>query len=90
VSVWFFFWPYRRKFELDYKLDRAGNIVRWSVVLAGFGVALLPGPRFGATRVVAGMVLLAFLAWPNFAYHLVRLFRRSEADRSDRRRSPWD
>jgi hypothetical protein len=80
VSIWFFFWPYRRKYELDYKLDRTAQTVRWSIVLACFGVALLPGPQFKPVRIVAGIILAAFLAWPNFAYHLARLFRRGVND----------
>lgn len=77
VSIWFFFWAYRRKYELDHKLDRMAKAIRWSIVLAGFAVALLPGPRFRDTRIIAGIILVAFLAWPNFAYHLITLFRRS-------------
>jgi hypothetical protein len=67
VSIWFFFWPLRRKYELDYKLDSTAQRVRWSIVLAGFGVALLPGPQFKTARIIAGIILVAFLAWPNFA-----------------------
>jgi hypothetical protein len=65
VSVWLFFWPIRRKSEVDFKLDRAGQLVRWSIVIVG------------------GVFLLAFLAWPNFAYHLVLQFRRSPAAGSE-------
>lgn len=77
VGIWFFFWPYRRKYELDYKLDRTAQAIRWSVVLAGFGLALLRGPQSRLVRIIGGVVLLAFLAWPNFAYHLAQFFRRS-------------
>jgi hypothetical protein len=77
VSIWFFFWPYRRKYELDHKLDRTAKTVRWSIVVAGFGIALLPGPELKIVRIAAGIVLVAFLAWPNFAYHLAWLFRRT-------------
>lgn len=76
VCIWFFFWPYRRKYELDYKLDGASNIVRWAVVLSGLGAALLPGLALRYARVAWGIVSVAFLAWPNFAYHLTRLLRR--------------
>jgi hypothetical protein len=81
VGIWFFFWPLRRKYELDYNLDSAAQTVRWSIVLAGFGVALLPGPQFKTARIVAGIILVAFLAWPNFAYYLTLLFTRSPARR---------
>jgi hypothetical protein len=70
VSVWFFFWAYRRKYELDYKLDRTTQTIRWLIVLAGFGLALLPGPESKIVRITSGVMLVAFLAWPNFAYHL--------------------
>jgi hypothetical protein len=76
VSVWFFFWAYRRKYELDYKLDRTAQTVRWSIVLAGFDLALLPGSEFKIVRITGGFVLVAFLAWPNFAYHLAGVLGR--------------
>ena len=81
VSVWFFFWPYRRKYDLDHQLDRTAQTVRWLIVLSGFSVALLPGPQFKIMRIAGGIVLLAFLAWPNFAYHLTAVFNRRSDDR---------
>jgi hypothetical protein len=76
VSVWFFFWVYRRKYELDYKLDKTAQTMRWLIVLFGFAIALIPGPQFKIPRIIAGVMLVAFLAWPNFAHHLTVLFRR--------------
>jgi hypothetical protein len=83
VSIWFFFWPFRRKYELDYKLDRIAQTVRWSIVLAGFGVALLPGPQIKDIRIITGIIFVAFLAWPNLAYHLTQFFRRSHEGMSE-------
>ena len=87
VSIWFFFWPFRRKYDLDYKLDRTAQIVRWSIVIGGFVFALAPGPEFKIVRILAGIILAAFLAWPNFAFHLTFQSRRlSFAKTSDRRK----
>jgi hypothetical protein len=76
VSIWFFFWPFRRKYDLDYKLDSTAQVARWSIVLAGFVLALLPGPEFKVVRILAGIILAAFLAWPNLAYYLTFQSRR--------------
>ncbi len=76
VSVWFFFWPLRRKYELDYPLDRSAQVVRWLVVGVFFLLALNRRPDFTIVRIVAAVVSTAFLAWPNFAYRLTQLFRR--------------
>jgi tryptophan-rich sensory protein len=76
VSVWLFFWAYRRKYELDYKLDSTAQTMRWLIVVFGFTVALIPGPQFKIVRIIAGVLLLAFLAWPNFAHYLTQLLRR--------------
>jgi hypothetical protein len=79
VSIWFFFWPFRRKYDLDYKLDSTAQLVRWFIVLAGFALALLPGPKYKLVRILAGIMLAVFLAWPNLAYHLTHLLRRPPA-----------
>jgi hypothetical protein len=76
LGIWFVFWAQRRSNELDLELDRTMRAVRWSIVLAGFAAALLSGTRFRALRIVGGVMLLAFLCWPNYAYHLVRAWRR--------------
>jgi hypothetical protein len=82
VGVWFMAWPYRKRYGLDYEFDRPTKIVRWSIVLACFGLALLPGPSFKVARIVSGGVLLGFVAWPNFAYHSTRLFKHDAEPRS--------
>src|SRR5579863_3600722 len=83
VTIWLAFWAIRRKYELDHKLDRTARFVRWSMVsigfavaFIGFAVALLPGNQLGVVRLSAGALLIAFLAWPNLAYHSTRLLRR--------------
>jgi hypothetical protein len=76
VGIWIVFWAYRSHYALDYELDRAGHVLRWSVVLLGFSSVLLPGSEFAYVRVAGGVLGLAFLVWPNFAYHLRQLFKR--------------
>jgi hypothetical protein len=76
MGIWFLFWGYRRSLELDVKLDRTMRAVRWSIVVVGFAAALLQGPGFRVTRIVGGVVLVAFLCWPNLAYHIVGVWRR--------------
>jgi hypothetical protein len=76
VCIWFVFWAYRRRYELDEKLDRRAKLVRWSIVGVCYVLGCLPGPRFGPAKAVALVVGLAFFCWPNFAYHLTNWFRR--------------
>jgi hypothetical protein len=76
VCIWFVFWAYRRKYELDEKLDRPAILVRWSVVGVCYVLASLPGPRFAPAKEVAMVVGLAFFCWPNFAYRVKNVFRR--------------
>jgi hypothetical protein len=76
VTIWFFFWPYRRKFELDVKLDRTEQALRWSVFLIGFSIQLLRNPEYKWLRFVAMIVAIAFVAWPNYAHHVAMLARR--------------
>jgi hypothetical protein len=77
VCIWLAVWAIRKKHGLDEKLDRNAQAVRWLIVVSSFGLALLRGPEFKLIRIFAGLLLLAFLCWPNFAYHLTGLFRRS-------------
>jgi hypothetical protein len=75
VCIWFVFWAYRRKYELD---GRA-KVVRWSIVGVCYVLGCLPGPRFGPAKLAALVVGLAFFCWPNFAFHLTKFFRRGGA-----------
>jgi hypothetical protein len=74
VCIWFAAWSIRRRGELDEKLDRAALALRWVVAVAGWLLASRPGP--GYVRAVALILSLAFLCWPNLAWHTVSLARR--------------
>ena len=73
-SVWFCSWAIRRGGEFDYPLDFAAKVVRWALVIVLLGSAeYFPG--LSTYRLTLGLGGIAFLAWPNFAYHLTRLLR---------------
>lgn len=81
ACIWFSVWAVRRKAEVDYALERPARVVRWSVVVVGFVMGYyLPGPKFGYLRVAGGFLGLAFLCWPNFAYHLTNLFTKEKGE----------
>lgn len=73
ASVWFVSWALRRRYELDYKLDRREQILRWAVIALTLGLTLLRGSDFAVVRIVAGLTGIAFLAWPNLAHHTMGL-----------------
>jgi len=73
-SLWFISWGIRRGGEFDYPLDFTGQVVRWVLAVVSLGAATY-FPGLSAPRVTLGLCGLAFLAWPNFAYHLTRLLR---------------
>src|SRR5665213_3063715 len=74
LGPWFSAWAIRHKWELDYKLSVRARSVRWAIVAAGYSIALTPGTNLWAVRVCGGFTGLGFLCWPNFAYHLTKLF----------------
>lgn len=74
IAVWLPCWAIRYRSELDYKLDKAGRLLRWTVILLGVGLTFLPGPSFATARVVGTILVMAFFAWPNLAYYLRRFF----------------
>jgi hypothetical protein len=76
ISVWFVAWALRRRYELDIQLKRSEQIARWIVVAGCLAMTLLPGPQFAAVRVVAGIIGISFLAWPNLGHHVMKLFGR--------------
>jgi len=83
VTVWLPFWGFRKKYALDYKLERTAQYVRWSVVglcliLDDFGI-VPPGKLAGTLAII----FLAFIAWPNLAYYLTRPFRRRPGSPGD-------
>lgn len=73
-SLWFVSWGIRHGSDLDYPLDFTGKAVRWVlvVVLLGAGECF---PGFSTARLILGLGGVAFLAWPNFAYHFTRFLR---------------
>ena len=77
IGIWLGIWGLRRKLESDYKLDGIARAVRWCIVVTSWIIGSIPGRGVGPLSAVAVLVALAFLWWPNFAYHLTRLFRRS-------------
>lgn len=74
-GIWFVAWAIRRKGEFDYRLDRITQLLRWVIVAVSFAV-VTNFPKPSVPRAIALTVGLAFLAWPNFAYHLRNFFRR--------------
>jgi len=74
IGIWLSIWVIRYKAEIDEKLDAPAKAVRWGIVIAGFLVAAIPGSRFGWVRVLGYVIGLLFLCWPNFAYHIRRVF----------------
>ena len=76
IGIWLGIWGLRRKLESDYKLDRVARAVRWSIVLGSWIIGSIPGRSIGPLSGAACLVGLAFLWWPNFAYHLTKIFRR--------------
>jgi hypothetical protein len=79
ISLFFVSWAIRRGSEVDEKLDSTVQITRWAVVAFGYLAGSVPGPRFAIFKVILLLLGLAFLCWPNFAYHLTNFFRRGSA-----------
>jgi hypothetical protein len=73
ASVWFVSWALRRRYDLDYKLGGTEQILRWVVIGLAFGFTMLRGPGSALVRVIAGILGIAFLAWPNLAHHMMGL-----------------
>jgi hypothetical protein len=73
IGIWFAAWVIRYRVGWDFKLSSAAKLFRWAVVGIGYLLgASLPGP--GVVRLVPGLIGLCFLCWPNFAYHLGKIF----------------
>lgn len=75
VSVWFISWAIRRRYELDHQLSCTEQIVRWIIVAVGFGLTLLQGEEYKLVRILAGVIAMGFLAWPNFARSFLTLIK---------------
>jgi hypothetical protein len=83
VSVWFVFRGFRRRYGVDDQLTRKEHIIRWSVVAAGFCLALFPGSDtefFRIVRVPGIVIVFGFLAWPNFAHMVGNLVTKTNED----------
>ncbi len=76
ASVWFLGWAIRRRYDLDIKLTIAEQIVRWIVVAVCLGMTLLQGLQFAAVRIIAGVIGICFIAWPNLGHHTMKFFGR--------------
>ena len=76
ACIWLSVWVVRRSTGVDYSLDRSAKAVRWAIVAIGLAIGYVPGPNFGYVRLGGFLLGLAFLCWPNFAYHLTALFKR--------------
>ena len=78
VSVWLILWGIRQKGELDHELDEEAKRVRWLIVMLGMAFSYFSAIALDwRWCVLTGwIVATAFLAWPNFAYHLTNLLRR--------------
>ena len=79
ACIWFASWGFRKHHDLDHPLDPLAHAIRWGVVVFGFWLAYYANN--GYVRVISCFALgLSFLCWPNFAYHLARLFRKKSPD----------
>lgn len=74
-AVWVCSWAIRRAGEFDRPLDFAAKLTRWALVIVLLGAATYY-PGYSASRLALGLGGMAFLAWPNFAYHIARFLRR--------------
>lgn len=77
IGIWLGIWGLRQRLESDYKLDRTARAVRWCIVLICWVIGSIPGHGRRPLSGLALIVGLAFLWWPNFAYHFVRGVRWS-------------
>jgi hypothetical protein len=78
IGVWFVFWAIRSKGELDHKLSPTGRLIRWFFVASCLGGVLLAPDLFEPPNFRLGVftIGMAFLVWPNFAFHLNRVLSR--------------
>jgi hypothetical protein len=72
LGPWLSAWAIRSKWKLDYRLSAKARVVRWAVVILCYSFAARA--TFAAVRVSGGLIGLGFLCWPNFAYHVTRVF----------------
>jgi hypothetical protein len=77
VTIWLPFWGFRSKYELDRKLDRAAQYVRWTVVAACLITVDFEIVPPGNWAIAIGLTFFAFFAWPNLAFYLTQLLKRA-------------
>jgi hypothetical protein len=76
LNIWLAAWAIRRKGEFDYQLDQTAKAVRWILVAVCLGLPFRIGQLLNPTmRVCLGIAGIAFLVWPNLAYHMTRFLR---------------
>jgi hypothetical protein len=78
-SIWLVAWMIRRGNDIDVRLNRLEQYIRWLVVTVAFVCVLPSGSSFEAIRVGGGVIGIAFLVWPNLGHHTVELFRKKES-----------
>ncbi len=83
IGLWLGIWSLRRRLESDYKLSRTARWIRWTIVLVCWIVASIPLKRIGPIRALGLVIGLAFLWWPNFAFHFLRLVHRVQSGKWD-------
>jgi hypothetical protein len=76
VCIWLVSWAFRRKYETDSPLDGTGQFLRWSFVVGGLSTGFLRGGNLGGLRVAGLVVGMAFLCWPNLAFHMVEILHK--------------
>jgi hypothetical protein len=82
ITLWLAVWAYRSRYELDEKMDTPTNRLRWSIVTASYAVAAIP-LSFSAMKFIKpsfGILGLAFLVSPNFAFRTRRYFLTKRHD----------
>ena len=76
-AVWLPCWAFGKKYQLDHRLDRTAQTIRWfSVALCLILIAFRIVPP-GNAAAALGLIFLAFFAWPNLAFYLSQLLRRA-------------
>jgi hypothetical protein len=76
IGIWAAVWGFRYWSGVDEPLDRVEKRIRWTMVGIAFLLIHSSSPTLAVFRLVSGFVGVAFLAWPNCAYHLAGLLRR--------------
>lgn len=78
AALWFVAWGIRKKYDLDLGLSTRGWLIRLLVICCGIFSLCLRSHKYEYVRVVGGLLGIAFLVWPNFAFHLSELFDADE------------